>query len=676
MDILDRHLERFIEMERLVRSKDSAQWQIWQLIKDSFMKRKSIAYWRFPLYILQGEQRQLSDILIVDQQQGLIILNINDTTLDAIDIVAAQKKMARHIESVQSLLAHDVQLAMRVQVKGLIVLPKVSTSEWSLANSNVILKEDLTQHRLLRKIERASATVTTDALSIEAFQSIQGVLSGIHMEPIALSKATSERLNVIKHLSQQLKVIDMKQHMLGKVIAPGQQRIRGISGTGKTAVQCQKAAHMHLKYPDWHIGLVYDLEDHTSSLIAQIDYWLRYFSNNTVQFEQAKSHIHVHSFFGGATEAGFFATVCRAHQYEMPDMVAFQHRYQIHKRSDLIGALCKRFLEEVEDVQPFYDALLIDDGECFMTKEVFQFEDRQPFYWLSYQLTKPLAGEKVNRRLVWAYDESANLSNIFTPTARAMFGSEPAFRHFVTGMHKGGLLKSDLMLTCYRTPAPIITAAHTIGMGLLRQEGMLAGATTKEAWQLLGYDVKGVFQEGERIVLYRPPAHSPNQLAKIAPTSLMELQIYQGREKELDELAAALKANRDIERLDMTRHILILTLGEDKVLQQHIANGLSERGVRTHIPHEKNCFYKDGAVTVSTVSHAKGQEAFVLYVVGLEKLAAEEGHIALRNELFNAFMHTRGWCYLSGLGEGAFYKELKEAIRTGNTISFTFKKSS
>ena len=36
------------------------------------------------------------------------------------------------------------------------------------------------------------------------------------------------------------------------------------------------------------------------------------------------------------------------------------------------------------------------------------------------------------------------------------------------------------MQRCYRTPGPILTAAHAIGMGLLRDEGMLRGLTTRK----------------------------------------------------------------------------------------------------------------------------------------------------------------------------------------------------
>ena len=61
------------------------------------------------------------------------------------------------------------------------------------------------------------------------------------------------------------------------------------------------------------------------------------------------------------------------------------------------------------------------------------------------------------------------------------------------------------MQRCYRTPGPILTAAHAIGMGLLRDEGMLRGLTTRKDWEGIGYEVQqGSFRSGEEIVLHRP----------------------------------------------------------------------------------------------------------------------------------------------------------------------------
>jgi superfamily I DNA and RNA helicase len=46
-------------------------------------------------------------------------------------------------------------------------------------------------------------------------------------------------------------------------------------------------------------------------------------------------------------------------------------------------------------------------------------------------------------------------------------------------LYSGGIKRSEVMRRCYRTPGQILTAAHAMGMGLLRPEGMLTGITNK-----------------------------------------------------------------------------------------------------------------------------------------------------------------------------------------------------
>ena len=44
--------------------------------------------------------------------------------------------------------------------------------------------------------------------------------------------------------------LDIQQETIAKAIPPGPQRIRGIAGSGKTVLICQRAAIMHLRNPN------------------------------------------------------------------------------------------------------------------------------------------------------------------------------------------------------------------------------------------------------------------------------------------------------------------------------------------------------------------------------------------------------------------------------------------
>lgn len=668
----DNMSERFIEMERLERSKDSHEWLLWQTIKETFAKRTSKSYWRFPLYTLIEDCMQQPDLLIIDREEGIFLIQVHLGELDEQELIAAKQRVDAHLEALIDMFNRDPRTENKVNGKAFVAVPHAAHQQVA-KNEGCLGAEMLTPNRLLQAMKEAPYQVKGARLNEERFLLIQSLLNGNRMrEREQRPEKSGTRYEVIYELSKQTREVDLKQHELGKIIPPGQQRIRGIAGTGKTVVQCQKAAHMHLKHPEWQIGFVYYSPHLQATIIEQIDHWLRYFSNDTINYEMAQHQIRIMPFFG---DEGFYATVCDAHSYEPPSETLLEKQQHITSKSDLVGALCCEFLNNVYIFTQLYDALLVDEGECFVTQDAYRFEDKQAFYWLAYQLVQPLANEKVNRRLIWAYDESTDLTKMLTPTARDLFGEDLTFRHFVTGMHKGGLLKSDIMQRCYRTPGSIIVAAHTIGMGLLRQRGMLAGITTKDAWQHLGYDVRmGVFQEGERIVLYRPPEHSPSIVQKLWKGDVLTLATHPSRQQELDDLARRLQQNVYDDELDITRHIAVLVFGDDEALLMEVADGLNQRGIQTHIPDEET-FSMPGVVTVTTVQRARGHEAYMIYIVGIDKLARQESNQALRNELFMALLRTKGWCHLSGIDGGIFYEELRDVMQCGNTITFTFKKS-
>ncbi len=144
-------------------------------------------------------------------------------------------------------------------------------------------------------------------------------------------------------------------------------------------------------------------------------------------------------------------------------------------------------------IPPLYDAILIDEGQDLVFNPEYKEHGVQPFYWMAYNFCKPIATsetlslfepeEKSNdssqdlRRLIWAYDEAQCLDSLAIPTAREVFGK--SFSSLLQGQYEGGIKRSTVMHRCYRTPGPILTAAHAIGMGLLREEGMISGVTTK-----------------------------------------------------------------------------------------------------------------------------------------------------------------------------------------------------
>ncbi|MEM8780925.1 MAG: pentapeptide repeat-containing protein [Cyanobacteria bacterium P01_G01_bin.49] len=351
---------------------------------------------------------------------------------------------------------------------------------------------------------------------------------------------------------------------------------------------------------------------------------------------------------------------------------------------EALGEVCVNLLKQAK-IPQLFDAILIDEGQDLMA-ENWHYQGKQPFYWLAYQSLRPINPiSPQQRHLIWAYDELQSLDNLKVPNASEILGE--TLGNLVTGKDSNGTNKTERMNRCYRTPHHLIVAAHGIGMGWLRPQGILTGMSQKEDWNNLGYEIEGNLIAGEKITIKRPLKNSPNPLPKLWKESLIEFNSYLSRHQEISVLAQRIKHNLRHDGLRPSREILVIILGEyfEAIkLQKTVANFLSRQGIDIFIPATKECncltkesyndyhqFWCDGAITISRIYRAKGQEADMIYIVGLDHIAKEEDNLFLRNQLFVAITRSRGWVNLSGIGNYGFYQELKNVLNTDN-FTFTY----
>ncbi|MFW6035648.1 MAG: ATP-binding domain-containing protein, partial [Halothermotrichaceae bacterium] len=253
--------------------------------------------------------------------------------------------------------------------------------------------------------------------------------------------------------------------------------------------------------------------------------------------------------------------------------------------------------------------------------------------------------------------------------------------------------KSEIMSKCYRTPGPVLTAAHAMGMGLLRPGGMLRGYTTQEDWENIGYEiVEGSFNPvGQKVVLHRPVEMTPNKTPDIWEGEIITFDNYNTRKEELNRLAKKIKYNIEEDGLDPSRDILVIALGniqESYRLKVDAAKAIRKKGIDIYIPKalknnvyypkypeiDPDRFWNKGGVTIANTYRAKGNEAYMVYVIGLDKIAEDETNIALRNQLFVALTRTKAWLDVSGVGEFAMYDEFRDVLDSGNKFEFVFQR--
>jgi superfamily I DNA and RNA helicase len=535
------------------------------------------------------------------------------------------------------------------------------------------------------------------------------------------------RAAVLATLQQQFSQLDLQQERIGKQIPPGPQRIRGIAGSGKTVVLCQKAALMHLKYPDWDIALVFFSRSLYEQIVAQLDKWLRRFSNGEIGYDannnQKLRPLHA---WGGQDRPGLYSTICRA--AGVGRLTVGDTDFQ--EPSQALAYVCRHLLKSA-NIPQIFDAILIDESQDLMVAANFNIQGKQPFFWMAYQALRlvntpptppdregganqlqtldnfspPLqggvGGGQDLRRLIWAYDEAQSLECLEIPTASKLFGEE--LGHLVNGEYSDGIKKTEIMQKCYRVPGPILTAAHGIGMGLLRRGGMLTGITRVEDWKAIGYEVvfegesaqngatvkNNQYQLTKKVTIYRPAHNSPNLVPKLWLNPVFEFEAYRSRQEELTAIAEDILYNLKVDGLRPSREILVIVLGtgfEAMELETYTANFLINQGIDIYIPSTPSCnllkvnkansqpdrFWCEGGVTVSRIHRAKGNEADMVYLVGFDSIAKNESNLILRNQLFVALTRSKGWLKLSGTGAYPMYDEMWRVMQSGDSFTFTW----
>lgn len=695
---------------------------IWNDVKEAFQHREGIAYWRYPLFTEMEHPKtdtkrkyKEPDILIVDRVLGLIIIEVKGCNFDQIEqINGTQWKMSsdfykreiepygqakRQIEGLLKYCNRELELKEKVPYRILIGLPWIDRRKWQgkfgkLPSAPPVLCRGEKQKLLLELIQTTpSINNRNELLSTRQWKLLLGIVAG-HSSPeekmTALWTSTEqgeikERADVLVKLNNRLFELDIQQEKIGKQIPPGPQRIRGIAGSGKTTILCQRAAHLHLKYPDWEIAVVFFTRSLYEQVRQEIDRWLRRFSCEEVTLEQTNGKLKIFHAWGAEDEPGFYSFL--RGQLRLSKILPGRIEGSLIEK---LAQNCRRILENDPPLQPCFDAVLIDEGQDLMVGEPYKFDNRQTIYWLAWQSLHPIASDQPHlRRLYWAYDEFQSLNTQIIPNFKELFGAE--LSEILVGKsagvkYKGDILKNEVMKCCFRTPRIVLMAAITLGMGLLRSEGRLYRCTKKTLTDI-GFEVEGDFRRSESLIrLWREPENCLNPISQLWKEPLLEFRQFKDRREEVESLADEVRAAID-SGFEPDRQLMIVPLGENQKSQQAmIAESLRKRKIDFFIPGEINIntlgtsgnrsiFWRDGAVTVSDIYRAKGNEATWVFLVGLDNIAKLEDNYQLRNQLFVAMTRTKGWLWLSGLKsppamQYSLYQELQQVINIYGCLEF------
>lgn len=276
--------------------------------------------------------------------------------------------------------------------------------------------------------------------------------------------------------------------------------------------------------------------------------------------------------------------------------------------------------------------------------------------------------------VVLAYDELQTIYQIKVPTAKDIFGVNNKNEPLID-------FEDDVILyKCYRNPREIIVIAHALGFGLYGKR-IRQMIKSKEYWRDIGYNViSGELKPGSKVTINRPAENSLESISKkYKIDEIVRTIVCSDFESELKRIAALV--NKDIENGLLPEDIMIITVDDRNATSylNHIeiilakTYKLQSNNIHTDKFSIRDFQLKDH-ITLTTVHKAKGNEAYSVYVLGIDALYSLEPTIRERNILFTAMTRSKAWLTLSGLGDAAkvCFDEIDKAKANFPNLKFTY----
>jgi superfamily I DNA and RNA helicase len=301
------------------------------------------------------------------------------------------------------------------------------------------------------------------------------------------------------------------------------------------------------------------------------------------------------------------------------------------------------------------------------------------FFQFIYRLTHP------PKRIIFAYDELQSLNKLAISDTGELFGFDNSGKKvvdFSAGSYEGGIEMDYVLYKSYRNPIQVLMTAHSIGLGIYNQDGYMQVIDDKQVWDAIGYTVTegSLNTAGEEIEIKRPEENSVSIATEIynGARPNLEYQAFEDRTAEIHWIAQQIE--QDIKNEKVEPHdIIVISINSRKIENFFIPlqRILFERGIPSIIPGvggiDRDKFGEKGFVTLSTVYKAKGNEAFIVYVMAFDYLYDYVEFVLARNRAFTSISRSKGWCRITGIG-GDMQRAITEIQATVDNIPyFRFK---
>lgn len=589
------------------------------------------AYYDFPVYRGLDQEVLVVQLMIVSEYHGILIFYISDQP-DKAKFLYDVPEISIKQENLFSLLFTKLlrnpnlrkdKTSLITPINNLIIAPLLEKIDSPFSTDLYFFQTVDSINYFLSQFTDPLIEANTYIELISTIEGAKGMIKSKKREPSGIETKGA----AVTELEKEM--VSFDQYQVSSYSSPfvGVSRIRGLAGSGKTIVLAIKAAIIHLRYPDAKIAYTF----YTKSLYQLIKRLITRFYRQFEEQDPNWENLQILHAWGSQTNPGIYYNACKANNVPI---LSFSQAKVLSK--DAFESACLDFLEKAPRPDFLFDYIFIDEGQDFPTS----------FLKLCISITN---GNKV----IWAYDELQTIFRPRVPTPSEIFGvnekGEPKIE-----------IEDDIILyKCYRNPREILVTAHAVGFGIYNPK-IAQMIENEDYWKDIGYEiVSGRLAPGEHIKILRPEENSLISISKkYSIDEIVKVRVFDSYKVEIIEVARSI--HEDISDGLLPEDILVITV-DDRAANAYLNGIQDELGFKYNISvnniHADKFSLKDfqipGSVTLSTIHKAKGNEAYSVYVVGIDALFTIYASVRDRNVLFTAMTRAKGWVQLSGVGDPA-----------------------
>lgn len=614
----------------------------------------SHVYYEFPLYRSDLGLPIISEVLIVSPNHGVITVGTSvETSEERIldSIKQSDEQVNKVFDFLYSRLIRNNNLkkdrtTLKFVCDAVVYAPFAQIDSQALKNvSSRVLTSDLNLNNYLSSLETTPMTPTLFAELTTTIDGAKGLIRP-HIRSVS-GKPDNSKGYLANKLEAEIINFDKRQKVGAFSTLDGPQRIRGLAGSGKTIVLAMKAALTHLRYPEARILYTF----YTRSLYQHIQRLITRFYRQFDDHDPDWSKLQIMHAWGGQNIPGVYFNACLDHGIQP---TTFGTAYQ-RSKDQPFDFVCTQLLNAIE-IQPTYDFVIVDEGQDFPAS----------FLRLATKLAE-------KNRMIFAYDDLQTIFQISAPTPSEIWGTNKSGKPLVE------LTEDVVLYKCYRNPREVLVCAHALGFGIYGDR-IVQMLENQEHWEDIGYRfIRGAFIEGSSIEIERPAEYSLSTISDSqAANEIVQVTVFEEFANEIESVAESIKA--DIEDGLQPTDILVVVVDDRnaRTYLEYISESLKTHEIACNNIHVDTFglkdFSQDGRVTLSTVHKAKGNEAYVVYVVGVDALYSSYAGVRERNMLFTAMTRTKGWVRVSGIGSAAEIcrQEIETALSNFPYLRFNY----